>query len=297
MDTLANPMNDPAAIEPPLGATVAVELLAARWFESAGRETSPVLHALYWTIELFVTGALEIRVEPIDAPPLAWRRCGVGDGVIYAPGARYRERLAERQRNCRSVFAYVALPPNVLATGGALSRTHTWIIDPERQLSRLLTTVAEQHLGGIADMLRASAGIHEAVAMIVSGTLDGDRLRVGTGTGQEPDLLARVHRYFRDHLAGPVRLRDVARHVGVSESGLSHTYRQLAARTPMQTLQQFRLDAAMQDLRRRNDKLETIARRYGFADAFHLSRAFKRRFGVSPRQWLAGQRTADNARA
>jgi AraC-like DNA-binding protein len=287
MDMLANNMNSPAM----------VDLVAARWFESADPSSSPLLQAPNWAIEMFVAGALEIQVGTVDAPPTPWRRCGVGEGVIYAPGTRYRERLAVGERLCRSVFAYVKLAPVIIATGGALAREHTWIADRGRLLSGLLTTVAEQHLGGVAEVLRASAGVHETLAWIVAGRLEVDRLHIGAEVGRESDLLTRVHRYFLDHLADPIRLSDVARHVGVSDSGLSHTYRRFAGRSPMQTLQQFRLDAAMHELRRRHDKLETIARRYGFADAFHLSRAFKRRFGASPRHWLAGQQDLPHVKA
>jgi AraC-like DNA-binding protein len=57
----------------------------------------------------------------------------------------------------------------------------------------------------------------------------------------------------------------------------------------------LRLDAARRDLesgRHREQSITEIAFARGFSSPAHFSRAFRARYGASPRQWLAGERAA-----
>lgn len=297
MSSSAYNMNNPAkqiSSSPNVNATVvpgAVELIAARWFDSV-ELVSPMMQTEYFALEAFVAGGLEIEIQGHQWPAGQWQRCGVGSGVLYAPGTIYRERLASGERSCRSLYAYINLSDQLVEALGISGRPYVWIDDPRRQLTDVLREVVADQMAGWAGVLRATGGMYQAMGILAGGGLRGDMIRIGAEGGVEMDLLARVHRYFQEHLGDAIKLEDVAHHLQISESGLSHAYRQLAGRSPMQTLRLFRLDAAMQDLRRRNGKLEIIARRYGFADAFHLSRTFKQQYGASPRHWLAQQRKA-----
>jgi AraC family transcriptional regulator len=60
----------------------------------------------------------------------------------------------------------------------------------------------------------------------------------------------------------------------------------------MAALRAMRIEAAKVQLVRGDLKLDAIAIQTGFADAFHLSRTFKRMVGSSPRQFLRNLRSA-----
>lgn len=93
--------------------------------------------------------------------------------------------------------------------------------------------------------------------------------------------------YFRVHLAEKVTLATVARHLAMSPSALSHRYRAEAGRSPMASLAALRIDLA-KSLLLRGLKLDAVARQTGFFDAFHFSKAFKKRCGLSPSQFRRG---------
>ena len=94
-------------------------------------------------------------------------------------------------------------------------------------------------------------------------------------------------RYLKAHLAERVTLQGIARNAHVSVSTLSHRYRKETGETPITTLMRLRIDHAKVLLQRRLP-LKIIADRLGFSDAYHLSKAFKRVTGVSPRGFLKG---------
>lgn len=91
-----------------------------------------------------------------------------------------------------------------------------------------------------------------------------------------------VNAYFMEHLAERITLADVAMHLDVSVSALSHRYREEAGESPMTTLKRERITLT-KTLLAKGYHLNTIARRVGFYDEFHLSKAFKQVEGVTPR--------------
>jgi AraC-like DNA-binding protein len=90
--------------------------------------------------------------------------------------------------------------------------------------------------------------------------------------------------YLSRHLAGPVILADLARHLHVSVSTLSHRFHAETGETPMSRLMRLRLNQA-KTLLLSGQKLSAIVEVTGFSDMAHLSRTFKRAEGLSPREY------------
>lgn len=99
------------------------------------------------------------------------------------------------------------------------------------------------------------------------------------------DLVRETDAYLSQHLAGPVLLADLAKHLHVSVSTLSHGYRAETGGSPMSRLMQLRLNQA-KVLLLGGQKLSSIVNATGFCDIAHLSRTFKQFEGVSPREYL-----------
>lgn len=102
------------------------------------------------------------------------------------------------------------------------------------------------------------------------------------GTGEELDMVTRVRGYVRANLAGRITLDDLAGTAGLSRFHFARAFRRATGRTPMQFVQQMRLDAAHGMLMTGTAPLRQIARATGFSDEFHLSKTFRRRLGRSP---------------
>ena len=99
---------------------------------------------------------------------------------------------------------------------------------------------------------------------------------------RSPEFAQTVDSYLRLHIRDRVTLADVARHVHVSMSTLSHRYRDETGRPPMARLIELRINCA-KTLLTKGMPLKNIAYQLGVSDAFHLSRRFKRVTGTSPR--------------
>jgi len=97
-------------------------------------------------------------------------------------------------------------------------------------------------------------------------------------------LMHSVRAYFMEHLAERITLDDVAMHLGMSVSTLSHRYRAEAGESPMATLKRERITLT-KTLLAKGYHLNAIACRVGFYDEFHLSKAFKQVEGVTPRSY------------
>lgn len=91
--------------------------------------------------------------------------------------------------------------------------------------------------------------------------------------------------WFDAHAGERVGVREMARATGLSVSSLERRFREALGCCPAAYLRAERLRRAAVLLEDRALPVAEIARRTGFTDTAHLSRSFKQRFGVSPREW------------
>jgi transcriptional regulator GlxA family with amidase domain len=83
-------------------------------------------------------------------------------------------------------------------------------------------------------------------------------------------------------------LERMASTAGMSRSAFAAAFKQATGATPAAYLLDWKLNVAT-SLLRSGRSVKQVALDLGFADAPTLSRAFRRRTGVSPRQWLSLQ--------
>lgn len=100
--------------------------------------------------------------------------------------------------------------------------------------------------------------------------------------------LGRIRQRIDARLTDPtLGIADVARELGISVAHI-HRLFQHEATTPAQYIWSRRLEACARDLRdprQAQRSISDVAYGWGFNDAAHFSRAFKERFGCSPREW------------
>ena len=101
---------------------------------------------------------------------------------------------------------------------------------------------------------------------------------------EHPELLDRAMAFIEENLAEKITLADAARHLYVSESTVSQTFRYKMGVSFHQCLTQRRLIEAKQ-LILRDILLEDVGMAVGFPDYSTFYRAFKKEFGISPRQY------------
>lgn len=86
-------------------------------------------------------------------------------------------------------------------------------------------------------------------------------------------------------LREPPAVERLARELGVSYTHFRREFRRITGLAPHRYLARLRLMQARRMLGASSLTLESMAERLGYSSAFHLSAAFKREFGESPRAW------------
>ncbi|WP_026877906.1 AraC family transcriptional regulator [Jiangella gansuensis] len=87
---------------------------------------------------------------------------------------------------------------------------------------------------------------------------------------------------IHDDPAHPWTVATLAAKAGASRAAFARRFAELVGQTPMAYLTEWRLCAAADLLRDTDATVESIARRVGYANAYALSVAFKRVYGVRP---------------
>ncbi|MCF7855275.1 MAG: AraC family transcriptional regulator, partial [Candidatus Pacebacteria bacterium] len=121
-------------------------------------------------------------------------------------------------------------------------------------------------------------------ARYVSG-FDHEIVPPDTPSKDRMSLAERVDTVLRENWHRRIDLDTLADEVGVSRSSLTHRYRLETGTTPIARHLEFRLEIA-RSMILKGERLQVVAANTGFCDQYHLSRAFKRLFGESPRNFL-----------
>ena len=88
--------------------------------------------------------------------------------------------------------------------------------------------------------------------------------------------------YIRDHQSEPIKVSDIAQHVGIDRSYLSTIFKHSLGLSPQEYLVQYRMDQACLMLQDPNRKISAIAQEVGYSDALAFSKIFRKYKGESP---------------
>ena len=114
------------------------------------------------------------------------------------------------------------------------------------------------------------------------GIVERDSSRAVPPTGF---IIREGRAFIRENACRGIDVKDVARHLGVSESLARLRFRTVHGRSMRDEILDTRTLAAERLLKKTKDSLAYIARETGFASACHLSHHFKKRHGLSPEAW------------
>ena len=93
---------------------------------------------------------------------------------------------------------------------------------------------------------------------------------------------------IRDRYRMGLTVKELAAHLGVSEGSVYRRFLRETGKSPGQAIRELRLKEAAELLRTTREPIREIVERCGFSTPFSFSRAFRRRFGVSPRAFRNG---------
>ncbi|NJO72554.1 MAG: helix-turn-helix transcriptional regulator [Leptolyngbyaceae cyanobacterium RM1_406_9] len=111
--------------------------------------------------------------------------------------------------------------------------------------------------------------------------------------GLKPEMIARLHQakeILTRQLAHPPSLSALARQVGMSDRTLQRGFREVFGTTVFGYLHTLRMEQAEQLLRNRQMRVSEVAHAVGYSHLGHFTEAFKRRFGITPKQCQKGEK-------
>lgn len=111
-----------------------------------------------------------------------------------------------------------------------------------------------------------------------------------TQRASQQDTVARAVAFLEKRRAEEIKVDDVAAHVALSSSRLSHLFKAHTGRSIITYLHELRLESANQLLQESTLPAHAVAAECGFGDARFFHRVFRRHFGCSPQQWRQNQR-------
>jgi AraC-like DNA-binding protein len=262
-------------------------LLAAMETERPSSGMSGRIVHRCWVLDYTFTPGGRCRA---GGPARPWGERPAGVGHLYPPDLPYWEDTRTCARRVHS--AYVTFLGGEAAGLEALTRNrrgYARLLDPEGLLGqRLLETTRAAARLGEAGWWLAQSGLLAVVHLLRSSAPVAEetrRIRPDGESAGGQGMADAVAAYLRENLARPVALAEIAEHLGVSVSSLSHRYRAEAGETPMATRTRLAVGTA-KALLLKGWGLKHIAVQTGFCDAYHLSKAFKRAEGRPPREWL-----------
>ena len=128
----------------------------------------------------------------------------------------------------------------------------------------------------------AAAGVYS----ILAAALTASRRRGSSEKDEQRVREAKV--YLEEHVEASVSIPDLAKALCISPRHLSRLFRRHMGMSPHEFYVQLKM-RRVQQLLGTDLSLKEIAHRLGFESPFHLSRAFKNRFGEPPSQWRQGR--------
>jgi transcriptional regulator GlxA family with amidase domain len=98
-------------------------------------------------------------------------------------------------------------------------------------------------------------------------------------------LVQRVQDVIDENLAGPLRVAELARQVGLSSRALARRFQDTVGRAPQAHIQQRRVDRAQRLLETTDSSIDYIRRRVGYSDPSAFRRVFRHHTGLSPTEY------------
>jgi len=107
--------------------------------------------------------------------------------------------------------------------------------------------------------------------------------------------IIRVRSVLEEQYRDPPSIDQLAETVGLSASRLAHLFRREIGKSIQGYVIERRLLMAAMLIVQSHEQISQIAYSVGFGDVSNFNHSFKRRFGMSPRQYRAGHDLPDGA--
>lgn len=143
--------------------------------------------------------------------------------------------------------------------------------------AHLAAYLVEKHIG----RAQASKSLH---IMIIDDALNAENPQPGIPLQFEAKdpIVRRALLMSQQHIDTPLSVAEIASRMGKSKRQLERRFQSATGMSPQAAFMDVRLLIARHFLEKTDKSITTIAVECGFCDSSHMSRMFRRRFGLSP---------------
>lgn len=246
------------------------------WFEHKSHGDYDLWFIQAGTVRLTVDGAEHIA--------------GPGDVVFFYPGIPYMASASAE--GCRFVYVHfdfgIGSQQRILEDfplAGVISRE---LIREEAVLFGKASLSSAAQSAAPGNRLYVKACLTAVLAKIIE--LHGQGRYAGTfrnggakrQSGRSLDVLQPVFQHIHNRLHEPIKMKELASFVGISEKYFITYFKKALGITPGQYIYQIRMNRAKDYLHARSYSVQQIAALLGYPDSFTFSKAFKKYYRVPP---------------
>lgn len=129
------------------------------------------------------------------------------------------------------------------------------------------------------------------LSIISRNLVQQNRLGEGVGGVKHVTPIEALLHYIRTNIYKPemLRIEAMAEHFNYAKSYLSPFFKKQTGESLQQYIVKHKLSLIENRLRYSNAQVSEIAHEFGFTDLSHLHKLFKKYYGISPREFRAGQ--------
>lgn len=229
---------------------------------------------------------LRLQTEGMSQALVQGQMCPIspGDLLLYRPGDSYELRIDDRDNGKINSADYY-----IFCKGTWMDAWWERKTVPDKvnvPLDEAVLTVWRQIIAEKRKLHSESPDIADYLLRVLCLSLD--RL-VREGGAVRSDTKAysayRIRAYVESHAAEPLTLEQVAGHVGLSVSRAVHLFKETFGRSIMDYAIDVRLAIACERILFSQVSLEQAAEQSGFHSYSYFHRAFRARFGISPKEY------------
>lgn len=229
----------------------------------------------------------------------------LGEGVSYLSGSGLSPGYVAqygRSRHIRGINIH--LRPDVVESfltgpsstiGQSLLKTNDWKTAWFPRVTPAIQALAQQMLQcpfyGAARRLYLQAKVFELLAVQIDA-LQADQGEKAPTLALKPstvDCIYQARAILTTQIENPPSVTELAQQVGLCDRTLRRGFRKLFGTSVIGYLTQQRLNQAAKLLRQDGYTIAEVANSVGYTHLGHFAAAFRKQFGVRPREWVSGQ--------
>lgn len=170
-------------------------------------------------------------------------------------------------------------------------RFHLTVGDITSQMQTIIQQICHHPYQGAIARMYLEGKVLELLAMqLAQLTESKPDAANSTLKPQSIDRIYQARDILATQLENPPLISELTQQVGLSESTLRRGFRELFNTTVIGYLTSLRMEQAELLLRERKISISEVANLMGYSNLSHFSAAFKRQFGITPSQCIAGKK-------